>query len=138
MFPPHKPIRLNNKIQAEPPLKFSFIDKKTKNVTFANEDQKNPKHAVLLGKIEETSETNNLFNYNAWIDTDFPSIVMVYGRRGTGKSYTLGCIAEGLISDSNNISALPNSQTFFQSLSYLIVSVPPNSRQFVGLFSLEV
>ena len=104
MFPPSKNISLDNKIQAEPSLKFSFIDKKTKNVTFANEDQGNPKHAILLGKIEESSESNNLFNYNAWIDTDFPSIIMVYGRRGTGKSYTLGCIAEGLISNSNDIS----------------------------------
>lgn len=104
MFPPSKIISLDNKIQAEPSLKFSFIDKKTKNVTFANEDQGNPKHAILLGKIEESSESNNLFNYNAWIDTDFPSIIMVYGRRGTGKSYTLGCIAEGLISNSNDIS----------------------------------
>ena len=62
MFPPSKIISLDNKIQAEPSLKFSFIDKKTKNVTFANEDQGNPKHAILLGKIEESSESNNLFN----------------------------------------------------------------------------
>ena len=65
MFPPSKSISLNNKIQAEPPLKFSFMDKKTRNVTFANESKENSEHAVLLGKIEETSESNNLFNYNA-------------------------------------------------------------------------
>ena len=50
MFPPSKIISLDNKIQAEPPLKFLFIDKKTKNVTFANEDAKKSKTCCITWK----------------------------------------------------------------------------------------
>jgi hypothetical protein len=46
--------------------------------------------------VKETSPTRSFYNYNIWLNVDFPHIVLICGKRGTGKSYTLGVIAEGL------------------------------------------
>jgi hypothetical protein len=49
---------------------------------------------IYLGKSNEY-DTNS---YNIWMDTDRAHVVYIMGKRRSGKSYTLGVIAEGLIS----------------------------------------
>jgi len=46
---------------------------------------------ILLGSIGETGPRRQL-----WLDITGEQVVAVLGKRGTGKSYTLGVIAEGL------------------------------------------
>lgn len=43
-----------------------------------------------LGKDLESKELINL-------DISFPHVILISGKRGTGKSYSLGVIAEGLL-----------------------------------------
>lgn len=105
LFKKSSDISIKKNIKANPPLRFAWSDKTTKNAVFGNEGiNEAPKHALFIGKIEEVSTSRSCFNYNTWLDTDFPSVIMIYGRRGTGKSYSLGVIAEGLISKSPEIS----------------------------------
>ena len=51
---------------------------------------------ILLGKCIEQARVSNKFDANVWLDVHTPHVVFVCGRRGTGKSYDLGILAEGL------------------------------------------
>ncbi len=51
---------------------------------------------LLLGKCIEQTRVSNKFDSNVWLDIHTPHVVFVCGRRGTGKSYDLGILAEGL------------------------------------------
>lgn len=49
---------------------------------------------IYLGKSNEI-DTNS---YDVWLDTDRAHIIYIMGKRRSGKSYTLGVLAEGLVS----------------------------------------
>ena len=49
---------------------------------------------IHLGKSNEYDTSSN----NIWMDTDRAHVVYIMGKRRSGKSYTLGVLAEGLIS----------------------------------------
>lgn len=51
---------------------------------------------ILLGKCIEQARVSNKFDSNVWLDIHTPHVVFICGRRGTGKSYDLGILAEGL------------------------------------------
>ena len=51
---------------------------------------------ILLGKCIEQARVSNRFDANVWLDIHAPHVVYICGRRGTGKSYDLGILAEGL------------------------------------------
>lgn len=51
---------------------------------------------ILLGKVIERGAVQNLYDANVWMDVEHPHVVFVSGKRGSGKSYDLGVIAEGL------------------------------------------
>ena len=51
---------------------------------------------ILLGKCIEQARVSNRFDANVWLDIHTPHVVYICGRRGTGKSYDLGILAEGL------------------------------------------
>lgn len=105
LFPKIKDITLKGNIKIASRLHFNYSEPQSKAVIFGSETEgEAPSNAILVGKVEETHPGHSLYNYNLWLSTDFPSIIMIYGRRGTGKSYTMGTLAEGLISRGNNIS----------------------------------
>ena len=107
MFPKLPKVQFKANVKATPPLKFLYSNPTSQNVVFgADNIASDPKNCIFLGKITENSPSKSLYNFNAWFDVDFPSIAMIYGRRGTGKSFTLGTIAEGLISAENKIAKL--------------------------------
>ena len=54
-----------------------------------NEDR----NSFIIGKDIESDESINL-------DISFPHVILISGKRGTGKSYSLGVIAEGLLETS--------------------------------------
>ena len=52
---------------------------------------------VLLGKLAETGG-----NRRVWIGADQEFVALVVGKRGSGKSYTLGNIVEGFATQADN------------------------------------
>ena len=50
----------------------------------------------LVGKAAEISSGHNALDYGVWLDLSFPHVIGVFGARGTGKSFTLGALAECL------------------------------------------
>ena len=84
---------------------------------------------ILLGKCIEQARVSNKFDSNVWLDVHTPHVVFVCGRRGTGKSYDLGILAEGLTlgQDSNITTKDPPITTIFfdtQNQFWALLDVP--------------
>lgn len=52
---------------------------------------------VLLGKCIEQTRVSNKYDANVWLDIRTPHVIYICGKRGSGKSYDLGILAEGLM-----------------------------------------
>lgn len=61
------------------------------------------KTALHIGRIEEEGP---LFGYDLYLDALLPHVVFVAGARGSGKSYTLGVIAEELAEKNPYVGVL--------------------------------
>ena len=57
---------------------------------------------VLLGKCIEQTRVSNKYDANVWLDIRTPHVIYVCGKRGSGKSYDLGIISEGLMLESKS------------------------------------
>ncbi len=83
-------------------------DAKGKNIIFGrqvkNEDFSN---LLYLGKCIERSPGTSFLDHDAWLDTTFPHVIYITGTRGSGKSFDLGVILEG-ISELNSKSLAQN------------------------------
>ena len=84
--------------------------------------------SVFLGKLaEELSETD------VWFDVDKEHVISIVGKRGSGKSYTLGCFAESLATKSEQLlrgkilraSLLFDTINIFWTMAY----IPGNQSQ---------
>lgn len=87
---------------------------------------------LLLGKCIEQARVSNKFDSNVWLDIRTPHVVYVCGRRGTGKSYDLGILAEGLAlgSDSKITTKTPSITTIFfdtQNQFWALLNAPNES-----------
>ena len=99
-------MRLPSKIHVMNPLRFDSVNMASKSVVIGLESKEvKPKNVIFLGKIKETASTKSFYNYNLWLNIEFPHIILICGKRGTGKSYTLGVIAEGLMA-SREVSTI--------------------------------
>lgn len=67
---------------------------------------------VLLGKCVEHTGLRDMFDANVWLDIHLPHVVFICGKRGSGKSYDLGVLAEGLsLPRASNVSTKNESVT---------------------------
>ena len=57
---------------------------------------------ILLGKCIESTRIGNRYDANVWLDVRTPHVVYIVGKRGSGKSYDLGVLAEGLLLSSKS------------------------------------
>jgi hypothetical protein len=62
---------------------------------------------IYIGKVLETSPQRSYLGADAWLDITFPHVIYVTGTRGSGKSFDLGVIVEG-ISQLSRESAVQN------------------------------
>jgi hypothetical protein len=63
------------------------------------------KDKILLGRLIEAGPRRNL-----WLDISGEQVVAIFGKRGTGKSYTLGVLIEGLAAGAEG-NQLANATT---------------------------
>lgn len=125
---------------ADPLVKVQHVAKGN-NIIFGR-TIKGDDHSNLLyvGKVFENTSGKNYLSADAWIDTTFPHVVYITGTRGSGKSFDLGVLLEG-ISTLSHPSAIQNSvepitsilidtQSQFWTLKYAPRSnVPANKQQ---------
>jgi hypothetical protein len=67
---------------------------RSNNLLVGGFDKEGDAQALFLGKLAEYGKMNT----NIWIDTKGAHVIYVMGKRRSGKSYTLGTIAESLAS----------------------------------------
>ena len=63
---------------------------------------------MLLGSVCELSTAKSRLNWGVWLDAEFPHVILIAGKRGSGKSYDLGIIAEGLCAAEGSVIAQGN------------------------------
>ena len=87
---PDTRFRLPHTFSAQPPL---ICDPMSgKGLLIGQNAPRDTPEAIYLGKSAETP------HQNVWMDTRGAHVLYVMGKRRSGKSYTLGTIAEGLVS----------------------------------------
>lgn len=98
MFPILKNIKLSP-IRVTPSITGIryFNEKGIKHLVVFGEEQSGP--CALLGKLIETTTGADMSNANLWLDISRPRVTLIFGRRGSGKSYDLGVIIEALASE---------------------------------------
>ena len=130
-FPKHKDVLLNTKIVTSDTLKFRKLIDRQKIVVLGSGEKQTIQHSVFLGKICEANANLPYNGYDVYIDTGFPSVILIFGVRGTGKSYTLGNIVEGLIEDQAKVSTGCNRKALvlFDTLGHFwqMKNPPPDS-----------
>ena len=72
-------------------------DRQGKNIFFGRKiDDKNYDNFLYLGKCIERTPGTSYLDYDAWLDTTFPHVIYITGTRGSGKSFDLGVLLEGI------------------------------------------
>lgn len=87
---PDTRFRLSHTFDAKPPLTCDSM--RDKGLLIGQNAAMEAVEAIYLGKNAETPHRN------VWMDTRGAHVLYVMGKRRSGKSYTLGSIAEGLVS----------------------------------------
>lgn len=70
-----------------------------------NNSENGSRAAMLLGSVCELSTAKSRLNWGVWLDAEFPHVILIAGKRGSGKSYDLGIIAEGLCATGDSLIA---------------------------------
>ena len=80
----------------DPLVKLQYVSK-GQNVVFGRtlqgEDYNN---LIYIGKILELTKGKSYLGEDAWLDTTFPHVIYITGTRGSGKSFDLGVLVEGI------------------------------------------
>lgn len=95
---------------------------------------------IYIGKVLENTVGTNYLSADAWLDITFPHVIYITGTRGSGKSFDLGVLVEGiskLSKDSpvqNDVeplcSIVIDTQSQFWTLNYEPnLTVPENRAQ---------
>ena len=91
----------------DPLVKIQYVSK-GQNVVFGrvlnSEDYSN---LLYVGKILESTKGKSYLGADAWLDTTFPHVIYITGTRGSGKSFDLGVLVEG-ISKLGKLSPIQN------------------------------
>lgn len=54
------------------------------------------KNLIYLGKVLENTSGSSLLGSDLWLDVSFPHVIYISGARGSGKSFDLGVLVEGI------------------------------------------
>ena len=104
-FPAYGQLGVLASYRTEPGLRAGAeIQQRTTLLVGQREPNANPKAAIFLGKIAEQTASRNLFNWSVWLDASFPHVMLIAGKRGSGKSYDLGVLAEGLCAPDSHVA----------------------------------
>lgn len=127
---PIKQFRLKRGYTFAEPLAGDYLDKN--NLIVGGHAEYKSLDAFFLGRLAEYEN----MKLNIWIDSNSAHAIYVMGKRRSGKSYTLGVIAESLISkqwfkQSENRQAvlLLDTMNVFLTMNYNVEGVYGNSSE---------
>lgn len=129
---------------SEPVVKIDY-DQKNGDIVFGRSSSSSrDDNLIFLGKVLENSVGKNYLSANAWLDVSFPHVIYITGTRGSGKSFDLGVLIEGVakLGSASTIqqavsgiaSILIDTQSQFWTLKYAPrPNVPANAEQLKDL-----
>src|SRR4051812_36219132 len=80
----------------DPIVKIQQVQKGN-NVVFGRTlSGENYEKLIHIGKILENTAGKNYLSADAWLDVTFPHVIYITGTRGSGKSFDLGVLLEGV------------------------------------------
>ena len=80
----------------DPLVKVQYISK-GKNIVFGRTlKDYNYSNLFYVGKILERTKGKSYLDSDVWLDTTFPHVIYITGTRGSGKSFDLGVLVEGI------------------------------------------
>jgi len=80
----------------DPLVKVQYVSK-GQNVVFGRTLRgENYSNLLYVGKILESTKGKSYLGADAWLDTTFPHVIYITGTRGSGKSFDLGVLVEGI------------------------------------------
>ena len=124
----------------DPLVKVQYVPK-GQNVVFGRTlKSADLKDLLYVGKVLETTKGRSYLGSDAWLDTTFPHVIYITGTRGSGKSFDLGVLVEGISKLScpspiqNSVkpitSVIMDTQSQFWTLGYAPrESIPANKTQ---------
>lgn len=116
---------------ADAVVKSSFSARTNTLVLASSNTDQSSQDLIFVGKVFESCPSTNMLGADVWLDISFPHVVYITGTRGSGKSFDLGVLIEG-ISELQTKSAIQkevqpvasiliDTQNQFWTLKY-----PPN------------
>lgn len=116
---------------ADAVVKSSFSARTNTLVLASSNADQSSQDLIFIGKVFESCPSTNMLGADVWLDLSFPHVVYITGTRGSGKSFDLGVLIEG-ISELQTKSAIQkevqpvasiliDTQNQFWTLKY-----PPN------------
>jgi hypothetical protein len=85
----------------DPIVKINYLQKGNHVIFGASRPTAYPSNLIYLGKIFENTPGKSYLGCNAWLDISFPHVAYITGTRGSGKSFDLGVLLEGLSTLAN-------------------------------------
>ncbi|WP_082517570.1 ATP-binding protein [Variovorax sp. Root318D1] len=83
---------------ADPVVKCRYISKGSNLILGRTGSDLSAEKLILLGKVLESCPSNNMLAADVWLDVSFPHVIYISGTRGSGKSFDLGVLIEGISS----------------------------------------
>lgn len=118
----------SNYLIQDPLVKVNTLAKGGNIIVGSNSYDYDKSNLIYIGKVIENSTNKNYLGNDIWLDINFPHVMYITGTRGSGKSFDLGVILEGIseLEDKSIIqhnspsicSFLIDTQSQFWTLKY--------------------
>lgn len=113
---------------ADPVVKCRYVQKGHNLIVGRTSADLTAQNLIYLGKVLESCPSSNMLASDVWLDVAFPHVIYISGTRGSGKSFDLGVLIEGIsrLAESTPIqqqaqpitSILLDTQNQFWTLKY--------------------
>jgi hypothetical protein len=123
----------SNYLVLDPLAKVNTLAKGSNLIIGSTSFEDNESNLIYIGKVIENSTNRNYLANDVWLDVKFPHVIYITGTRGSGKSFDLGVLLEGIsaLQEESSIqynipsmcSFLIDTQSQFWTLKY-----KPNSK----------
>jgi uncharacterized protein len=91
----------------DPIVQVEYVPKGNNIVLGRSLKAENHSDLLFLGKVSEQCAGKSYLNSDVYLDTTFPHVIYITGTRGSGKSFDLGVLLEG-ISELNEKTTVQN------------------------------
>lgn len=113
---------------ADPVVKCRYVQKGNNLIVGRTSGDLSPQNLIYIGKVLESCPSSNMLAADVWLDVAFPHVIYISGTRGSGKSFDLGVLIEGIsrLAESSPIqqvvqpitTVLLDTQSQFWTLKY--------------------